>query len=399
MTAVSLRPRPVPALGLAAAALAALALANPAAANQINTGAEAGPYHASFCPPLKSHLALAQFDYACAPSTGTRENVERVLGNPRQLGFGQLDVFVQEARALKGEAALTILRQDDARQCLFAATRNKEVTNYGELTAFARRLRFILPPAGSGSAATFHFLRSLDSDGLARARSVANAGSTEEAIREALSADDTVTLFVAFADPESDEFALIHKLGGHVVPVIDRAILRQEADGKKIYFAQETQVDAGDWIRSGRKVVTACTPLVLFTGKPETVSGEQAKKDHADLIRTVSALPSGALMPEEPLYRKILKRTKELSAVSTEKVLELTDQAREKARPYTDQALDKAKEIGDQAKQATERATEAAKPYIDKTKEAAQKAYDDALKITKELLDGKSKPDTPPKKN
>ena len=379
-----------------AAALAALAL--PAAANQINTGGPNAPYHASFCPVLKSHLKLAQFDYACTPSSGTRENIERVLGNPRQLGYGQLDVFVQEARALKGEGALTILRQDDARECVFAATRNKDVTNYGELSGFAGRLRFILPPAGSGSAATFQFLRGLDADGLGRAKSVTNAASTEEAIREALSADDTVSLFVQFADPDSERFALIRKLGGHVVPVIDRTILRQEVDGRKIYFAQETQVEAAEWIRSGRKVVTACTPLVLFTGKPEQVQGEQARKDHADLIRTVSALQAGALLPEESLYQKLIKRTKELSGTSTEKMLELTDQAREKAKPYTDQALDKAKEIGDQAKQATERATEAAKPYIDKTKEAAQKAYDDALKAAKDLMD-KSKSDQGPKKN
>ena len=157
MTPVTLR------LALAAA-LAVLAL--PAAANQINTGAAGGPYHSSFCPALKSHLKVAQFDYACTPSSGTRENIERVLGNPRQLGYGQLDVFVQEARALKGESALTILRQDDARECVFAATRNKDVTNYGELSGFAGRLRFILPPVGSGSAATFQFLRGLDADGL-----------------------------------------------------------------------------------------------------------------------------------------------------------------------------------------------------------------------------------------
>jgi hypothetical protein len=388
--------RPVSRALLLAAGLTALAL--PAAANQVNTGGDKGPYHASFCPVLKSQLKLAQFDYACATSTGARENIERVLGNPRQLGYGQLDVFVQEARALKGENALAVLRQDDARECLFAATRNKDVTNYGELSGFAGRLRFILPPAGSGSAATFRYLRSLDAEGLGRAKSMTNAASTEDAIREALSADDTVTLFVQFADPDSERFALIRKLGGHVVPVIDRTILRQEADGKKIYFAQETQVEAAEWIRSGRKVVTACTPLVLFTGKAELVQGDQARKDHADLIRTVSALPSGSLMPEESLYQKLLKRTKELSAASTEKALELTDQAREKAKPYTDQALDKAKEIGEQAKQATERATDAAKPYIDKTKEAAQKAYDDALKAAKDLMD-KSKSDQGPKKN
>jgi hypothetical protein len=380
---------------LAAAGLAALALPA-AAATPINTGPEGGAYQASFCPALKSHLKLAQFDYACTTSTGTRENIERVLGNPRELGFGALDVFVQESRQLKGESALTILRQDDARECVFAVTRNKDITNYGELAGFAGRLRFVLPPAGSGSAATFHFLRSLDADGLGRAKAVSNAASTEDAIREALSADDTVSLFVQFADPDSERFALVAKLGGHVVPVIDRTILRQEVDGRKLYYAQETQVEAAAWIRAGRKIVTACTPLIVFTGKPDQVQGEQARKDHADLIRTISALPSGALLPEEPLYQKLLKRTKELSGASTEKVLELTDQAREKAKPYTDQALDKAKEIGDQAKQATERATEAAKPYIDKTKEAAQKAYDDALKAAKDLLD-KSKPDTPKK--
>ena len=387
---------PVPLRLALAAALAGLAL--PAAASQINTGAEGGPYHASFCPVLKSHLKLAQFDYACTPSAGTRENVERVLGNPRQLGYGQLDVFVRESRALKGEGALTILRQDDARECVFAATRNKDVTNYGELSGFAGRLRFILPPAGSSSATTFQFLRSLDAEGLGRARSVTNAASTEDAIREALSADDTVSLFVQFANPDSERFALIRTLGGHVVPVIDRTILRQEVDGKKIYFAQETQVEAAEWIRSGRKIVTACTPLVLFTGKPEQVQGEQARKDHADLIRTVGALQSGALLPEESLYQKLLKRTKELSAVSTEKVLELTDQARDKAKPYTDKALETAKEASEQAKQAAERAADAAKPYYDKGKEAAQKAYDDALKAAKDLMD-KSKPDPGPKKN
>ena len=36
---------------------------------------------------------------------------------------------------------------------------------------------------------------------------------------------------------------LMARRGDHVVPVVDRTILRQEIAGKKIYFAQETQVD------------------------------------------------------------------------------------------------------------------------------------------------------------
>jgi hypothetical protein len=388
------RPRVTPSIpALAAAALFGITL--PAGANQINTGGDDGAYHRNFCPALSAQLKLAQFDYRCMPSAGTRENIERVLGSPRQLGYGQLDVFALESRQLKADAALTIVRQDDVRECVFAVTRNKDVTNYGELAANAGRLRFILPPATSGSFGTFQFLRSIDGDGLGKAKSVSNAASPEDAIREALSADDTVSLFVQFADPDSPRFELVGKLGGHVVPVIDRIILRQEIAGKKVYFAQETQVETAQWVKSARKIVTACTPLVVFTGAPESVSGDQARKDQADLIRTVTALNPALLLPEESLFQKLVKRTKELSATSTEKLLEVTEQAREKAKPYTDKAMETAKEASEQAKQAAERATEAAKPYYDKSKEAAQKAYDDALKMAKELMDKSKQPDEP----
>ena len=378
-------------------AAAGLALAMPAAASQINTGGAGGAYHSNFCPVLAQQLKLAQFDYQCATSAGTRENMERVLANPRHLGYGQLDVFVLEGRKLKAEAAFNIVRQDDVRECVFAVTRNKDISNFGELAANAGRLRFILPPAASGSAATFEFLRSIDADGLGRAKTVSNANSADEAIREALSADDTVSLFVEFPDPDGERFALVGKLGGHIVPVIDRTILRQEAAGKKIYFAQETQVENAEWTKSGRKVVTACTPLVVFTGSPDRVQGEQARKDHEDMIRTVAALKSGSLLPEESLFQRMLRRTKEISATSTEKLLEATDQAREKAKPYTEKAMEAAKEAGEQAKQAAGRAGEAAKPYYEKGKEAAQKAYDDALKAAKELMEKQSS--DPPKKN
>ena len=86
----------------AAAALVGLALS--AGANQINTAGEDGAYNASFCPALSAQLKLAQFDYRCIPSAGTRENMERVLANPRQLGYGQLDVFALESRQMKAEA-------------------------------------------------------------------------------------------------------------------------------------------------------------------------------------------------------------------------------------------------------------------------------------------------------
>ena len=58
------------------------------------------------------------------------------------------------------------------------------------------------------------------------------------------------------------------------------------------------------------------------------------------------------------------------------------------------EARGRREEYAEQTKQAAERANEAAKPYYDKGKEAAQKVYEDAVRITKELMD-KSKTDTP----
>jgi hypothetical protein len=379
-----------------AIALVAFALlGSPAGADRINTGAVDGPYQKHFCPVLAHELKLAQFDYACAPSTGTRETIERVRADARQLGYAQLDAFALHVKELNAEAAFSVLRHDDVRQCLYAVTRNPQLTNWGEVSGNAARLRFILPAAESGSADTFKFLRAIDPSGIGSAPEPRHAQSVEGAIREGLSADNTVSLFVAFPAPEGEHFALLQELGGHVVPVIDRAILRQEALGKKIYFAQETQVETPHWIKSSRKIVTACTPMLLFTGSPERVPAGKARKDHEDLIRTVVALNGAALLPEESLFAKLLKRTKELTATSTEKMLEATEQARVKARPYADKAMEAARETAEQAKDAAERASDAAKPYIDKSKEAAQKAYDDAMRVAKELME--KKPQSPPK--
>jgi hypothetical protein len=77
---------------------------------------------------------------------------------------------------------------------------------------------------------------------LGRAKSIAYADTREAALRESLSADDTVSLLVSFPDPAN--FALVGELGGHVVAVIDRSILRQQVGDRKIYFAQEVETKA-----------------------------------------------------------------------------------------------------------------------------------------------------------
>lgn len=351
-------------LKLLPAAAAFAALLAPALAGQINTGDATGAYHADFCPLLAAQLRLAQFDYSCTASSGTRESVERVLADPLQLGFGHLDVFALESRRTDAGKALTIVRQDDTRVCLFAATR-KKLSNWGEISAHAGSLRFVLPPAASDSAITFQFLRGIDAEGLGRAKSVMHAVSTEEAIRDALGADDVVSLFVQLPDPDSSQFELVRALGGQIVPVIDRAILREAIDGRKIFFPQEVEIESAGWIKSARKAVTACTPLVVFTGQSERVKADSARKDHEDLIRTAAALKPAVLLPEASFLGQALKRTKELSASGTERALELTEEARVRAKPYAEKAM-----------------------------EAAQKAYEEALRLGKELA-GQTKPEEP----
>jgi hypothetical protein len=374
-----------------------------ASATNINSGDPAGAYYRLLCPPLENQLRLAEFDYRCTPSSGAAENIQRVLADPRQIGFAQLDAFALDTARL-ADKPLVRLRVDDARECLFAVTRAKDIASYGDLAAYAGRLRFILPPQNSGSAATFRFLQQADADGLGQASAISYAGSVDDAIRQALSADDTVTLFVRFPDPDSEPFRLVQTLGGKVVPVIDRAILRQQIEGLKVYFAQEVPVSRAKWTKGGKKAVTACTPVVVFTGSPERLSGK-AQQEQRDLIATVTALKSDVLLPKQSLLAQLFKRTRELSGQSLEKLIQASEEARikarpyiEKAKPYVDRAKEAAKPALDKAMEAGEHAIEAAGPALEAAKEAGARALQRAKEGAKDILDERKPVESPPPK-
>lgn len=344
--------------GLAAAFLLSGAAAE---ASQINTGGETGAYQTTFCPRLEEALRKNKFDYQCTPSEGSRENIQRSVADPSQIGYAQLDIFMLEAENLGRRDLYMEIRSDFARECLFMVTRNRDLTSYGQVAAAAEQLRFVLPPSKSGSAGTFEFLQRIDAEGLGRAQEITYADSTDDAINQALAADDLVTLFVQFPDPGNARFKSIANQGGNIVPVIDRNILRQEMGGQKIYFAEETEINLPKWNKSADKVITACTPMVLFTGAPALISDGNLRKDQEDLVRTVQALPVEDLRPKEGFFAKIWKKTKSISAQSVEKMLKISEEAREKAKPMIQDAMDKAKEMTEQAK-------EQAQELIDKAK-------------------------------
>ena len=199
-----------------------------------------------------------------------------------------------------------------------------------------------------------------------------------------------MSLFVPFPDPDNPRITLINDQGGHIVPILDRNVLRQQIGGEKIYFPQETEVTNATWLKSSKSVVTACTPMVIFTGSVDKVTGDKEKQDHKDLIATVKAMDQAVLLPQESLFGRIWRRTKEMSAQSAEQLVSLSETAREQAKPM----LDKARE-------ATGKAMEAAGPTLEKAKEMGSQAYERAKQEVKELMDKaqtkEAPPATPPK--
>lgn len=314
----------------------------PAIANRIHTGGEQGAYHRDFCPALSRELATSGATFTCTPSSGTRENMERVRANPREFGYGQLDVFSLESGQLGIGTALEIVRQDDSRECVFAVTRNKDVSTYGEFAAYAATMRVFLPPAASGSAGTFQFLRSIDRNGLGRAGTVTHSSSVEEAIRAALSREDGIALFVQLPDPDNERFKMVRDLGGHFVPVIDRVILNQTIAGRQVYQAQETRVQNGRWLEGGLRVTTACMPMVLFTGNPDRIRDVAERRQHIDMMNTVKSLSVDTLVPRTSPIRAALARTRELTAEGRERFLAYSHRARDRALPFIARMIERA---------------------------------------------------------
>ncbi len=323
--------------------LGSVALAAPAAANRIHTGGENGAYHRDFCPAVSQQLGTAGATYTCTTSSGTRENLERVMSNPRELGYGQFDVFALESGQLSVGRAVEIVRHDDARECVFAVTKNRDISTYGELAAYASRLRVSLPPQTSGSAGTFQFLRYIDANGLGRARAVTNAANVEDAIRTALSRDDGVAFFVQFPDPDNERFKLVRELGGHFVPVIDKSILSQQVGGKDVYFAQETRIMNPRTIENlSPRVTTACTPIVLFSGASERIRGDADRRAHAEFLNSIRRIPRDTLLPAQSPWRVIGDRTRELTAEGRARFTAYSQRARDRALPFLERMIERA---------------------------------------------------------
>ncbi len=299
-----------------------IAVSFTASANNLHTGSEFGSYHSAFGPLVKDFLAKNFFNYTLKTSAGTGENVARILQNPADIALGQFDVVA--LLAAERADALTIIRADLANECLIAVTNNPNLTNWGQVQRYASRLKIATAGEQSGSALTFKYLQSID-EGLSEATNMIYAGSAKDAVQKVIDGEALLAFFVQFPDTGNPVFEMINKAKLQFVPVVTRAMLRQQVDGQSIYTPQEITVTSAGWGRGVQKITTSCTKVVLITGNSELVPEGNPRKDHAEMIKVLREAPVGSFQPKAPWYRTMLDNIAETSTSTINSLLEAVE--------------------------------------------------------------------------
>lgn len=358
------------------------------------TGENTGAYHTKYCPQIKKAAAKENIEINCKTSAGSLENLDQILDRPSNLALSQYDQFALIYKNQSNQFSFKTIHDDIGSECLFMVTKNKLINNLGDVAASAPYLNFILPPEKSGHAGTFKYLQAIDPAGLGKATKVSFANSTEDAITQTLTSEDNVTLFVQTADPKNALFNIVNKNKGHFVPVISKEVLAQEVKGRKVYKAEETSVSNPKWHKSGTKVITACTPIIFFTGKSLKVRNPSRKKAHENMVVKLTAIPVENLRPKAGWFSKLWNSSKALSAKGIEGLVNSAEKAKKASSPYLSKAKTAADPYIEKAKDATKDVMDAAKPTLDAAKvqtkkaiDAAKPAIDAAKEKTKEAIE------------
>lgn len=300
----------------------------------IYTGGEKGAYNTTFCPPLPTILNQSMFaGYQCTPSGGTLENIAQVLSKPSNVGFVQLDVLAREL-ASKAELnkQLVVIRKDIACEGLWMVTKNPKLVNYGDVLGFARRIQFVLPQTNSGSAASFAYLQSIDPDGIGRAKNIKNVNDATTVINTVAAAgDNSVGFFVQFADPENANIKLMMEKGLNIIPVVSREIANAKIGDENLYNVQSFSLKSAGIFVSGEDKVTACTPVAVVTGNPDSAKDANARDDQKDLIKAIRDVPTAQLLPQDTRLSKLMGSMKKLSGAAINEMVALADKAKKAA--------------------------------------------------------------------
>src|SRR5262249_38185565 len=147
---------------------------------------------------------------------------------------------------------------------------------------------FILPPDGSGSAATFKTLMQLDPNGIGRAKNISYANDVSSMLDQ-VAAGNGVGLFVQFADPSNAIIRKVVDLKLEVVPVISKEVVRAKIGDETPYQVQEFTFSEAGLFSSAVTHKTACTPVVIITGNPPALP-QVDQNDQAEMVKTIQSI-------------------------------------------------------------------------------------------------------------
>ncbi|MBI1205996.1 MAG: hypothetical protein GC191_01770 [Azospirillum sp.] len=322
------------AIGLACAA------ATPATAqSKIYAGPRTGIYYTAFGPLLRDFLGRAFFKYEIAETLGGADTVTKLAADPGAIALVQTDVLAAEM-ATKADLAkrLTVIRNDVALECLFAAVAPASadrLKTWGEVQSYARRLRIVTGPQTSAAASSLRFLQTLDAP-LASAKFTYLA-SADAAIAEVAKGAADVAFFVELPDSTSPRFKAINDSKLVFLPVIDRAMLRATVSGDKpVYVAEEVgigNVAGGPGWLGGSKITTACTPIAYATGNPEALPARSPQQlDAKEVVDKVRTADVAALRPKESWFKTMYESAVQASGLGLDGLLERVDRAARELR-------------------------------------------------------------------
>ena len=258
----------------------------------IYAASETGSYTNDFCPEVQTVLTGGWFEHRCVVTKGTGDNVSRVLINPKHVALGQMDVVAQKMVENPGKLAVAENTKIGF-ECLYAVTNSPQVQT---LNGINPRVPVALPSKKSGSTATFEILQGLDPNGLGKLRRITYYDSAMDAVDAVVSKSAAIAFFVQFANTGNAVFEKINDNDLTFIPVINRNILRFSVGEQRVYMPKQVKVtDAGfSWtefsINKSNLIFTTCTPLVLFTGNPEEMTGAD-KIDQLDVLTLLGSVP------------------------------------------------------------------------------------------------------------
>ncbi len=310
------------------AVAAATLLSLPVQADELLTGGTSGAYYNDIGPKVHEVLSGALFRYPLKAGKGSAGNFSAIVDNPLVVALGQADVYALMNAQQPGKV---ISVPTGVRECLFAVTANAGIAGeqagdgWGNMMSLARRMRVALPGEASGSAKTFEFIQSIN-ESLAKADKITHYDSADAAINAVALDQADVAFFVQMPDTTNQLFRFVKEKSLLWIGVGDRAMLRQEVDGTRIYDVDTVPVEE-TWGGFGtpKTLTTTCTQVVVMAGDPsrDDLSDAQTLGEQVDLLRE----NQDAYEPEADWYKSMVDKIRDVSTEATDKLLSAVDKA------------------------------------------------------------------------